>query len=125
MIMFPEGTFTSQTNNNLIVFEKDINKVDLIVNVGIVNNIRRINKLHESVNINLLENGIYISVGETMEERRIRVRNKSPFGLKTVVRIIDFIYKRVLPKLPIIKSIYFSITGGHTFRKRINKACQV
>ena len=25
MIMFPEGTFTSQTNNNLIVFEKDIN----------------------------------------------------------------------------------------------------
>ena len=25
MIMFPEGTFTSQTYNNLIDFEKDIN----------------------------------------------------------------------------------------------------
>ena len=100
-------------SNDIVSLEKDIEKVDLIVNVGIVNNIRRINKLHESVNINLQQNGIYVSVGETMEERRIRVRNKSPFGLKTLIRIIDFIYKRMFPKLPIVKSIYFSITRGH------------
>ena len=107
-------------SNDIVSLKKDVEKVNLIVNVGIVNNIRRINKLHESVNVNLMQNGIYVSVGETMEERRIRVRNKSPLGLKTIIRIIDFIYKRVLPKLPVIKSIYFSITRG--YNRVISKA---
>ncbi len=100
-------------SKDIVSLKKDVDKVDLVINIGIVNNIRRINKLHESVNINLKQHGVYVSVGETMEERRTRVRNKTPFGLKTIIRIIDFIYKRVFPKLPIIKSLYFSITRGH------------
>jgi len=47
-------------SNDIVSLEKDIKKVDLIVNVGIVNNIRRINKLHESINTNLMQNGIYV-----------------------------------------------------------------
>ena len=50
---------------------------------------------------------------ETLEERRTRVRAKTPFGFKNIVRTIDFIYKRVIPKLPIFKNIYFSLTGGN------------
>ena len=86
---------------------------DLIANLAIVNNIRRINKFHEIVNKSLNQEGIYLSCSETLEERRIRVRAKTPFGFKNIVRTIDFIYKRVIPKLPIFKNIYFSLTGGN------------
>tara|TARA_Y100000996_G_scaffold249304_1_gene196059 strand:+ start:4104 stop:5114 length:1011 start_codon:yes stop_codon:yes gene_type:complete len=86
---------------------------DLIANLAIVNNIRRINKFHEIVNKSLNQEGIYLSCSETLEERRTRVRAKTPFGFKNIVRTIDFIYKRVIPKLPIFKNIYFSLTGGN------------
>ena len=48
-----------------------------------------------------------------MEERRKRVWLKAPIGFRYLVRIIDFTYKRVLPKLPFIKKIYFALTQGH------------
>jgi len=90
-----------------------VNGNEYIINLEKVNNIRRINKFHESINSKLKNNGIYVSCGETLLERKIRVRAKSPYGLKTIVRIIDFIYKRVFPKLPIFKYVYFEITKGH------------
>ena len=89
------------------------NRKKLIVNLGLVNNIRRVNKFHEQVNSLLVDSGIYISCGETLEERRNRVWEKAPFGFKNFVRIIDFIYKRVIPKVPIFKNIYFMLTRGN------------
>jgi len=103
----------------------DYTKIDnknhsLIINLSIVNNIRRVNKFHEAINRKLDSDSFYVSCAETMEERRRRVRNKTPFGFKTIVRIIDFIYKRVFPKLPIVKFLYFSITKG--YNRVISKA---
>ena len=86
---------------------------EIIINFGLTNNIRRINKFHESVNEILDFGNIYISCAETLEERRVRVRDKTPFGFKNIIRIVDFIYKRVIPKLPLLKKMYFSITHGH------------
>ncbi len=86
---------------------------DHVFNLEKTNNIRRINKFHESINSKLNKEGIYVSCTETLEERRKRIQNKSPFGLKNIIRIIDFVYNRVTPKLPILKVIYFFITKGH------------
>ena len=88
-------------------------KYNVIINYGIINNVRYVNKFHELVNSTLCNGDIYVSCGETLEERRVRVRNKTPQGFKNFIRVIDFIYKRVFPKLPIIKKIYFLITKGH------------
>jgi len=100
-----------------VIHTKNINiipkKNNLIINFETINNVRRINKFHQGINQILDYNGIYISCAETLEERRIRVRAKTPFGFKNIVRVIDFIYKRVIPKLPIFKNIYFSLTGGN------------
>ena len=99
--------------SNIFNIESLSNQPELIINYALINNIRRINKFHQSVN-NIHNNGnIYVICGETLEERRIRVRNKIPFGFKNIARIIDFIYKRVVPKVPILKNIYFSLTRGH------------
>tara|TARA_Y100001970_G_scaffold276928_1_gene380390 strand:- start:118 stop:1128 length:1011 start_codon:yes stop_codon:yes gene_type:complete len=107
---------SAQSKIDIVKTRNDFNiKVgyDLIVNLEIVNNIRRINKFHEIVNKSLNKEGIYLSCAETLEERRVRVRSKTFFGFKNIVRVIDFIYKRVIPKLPILKNIYFNLTGGN------------
>ena len=88
-------------------------KFNILINLELVNNIRRINKFHNTVNEVLNVDNYYIICSETLEERRKRIFEKSPFGFKTLIRVFDFIYKRVLPKLPFSKKIYFSITRGH------------
>ena len=77
------------------------------------NNIQKINKFHEAVNESINNNNHYIICAETLEERRKNVWQKAPFGFKNIVRSIDFIYKRVFPKLPFVKQIYFYLTKGH------------
>jgi len=90
-----------------------IKKIDLFINLEKVNNFRHINKFHEEIN-NLMGNGgLYCSCAETMSQRRIRKWKKYFFLISPFTLFIDFIYKRVFPKLPIIKNIYFAITRGH------------
>ena len=88
-------------------------KLGIFINLELVNNIRRINKFHEEVNIRLSLGTYYVICSETLEERRNRVWKKAIFGFRNIVRVVDFIYKRVAPKLPFIKVIYFSLTQGH------------
>jgi len=88
-------------------------KLECIINLEIVNNIRWINKFHETVNEKLENGNIYVSCGETLFEREKRVKGKMPFGLKQLFSALDFIYKRVIPKLPGLKQLYFAITNGH------------
>ena len=99
-------------SSNISAFS-DQRKPLCLINLKKVNNIRRINKFYESINSKLNKEEIYVSCAETLEERRKRVRNKSPLGFKSIIRIIDFLYKRVLPKLPLLKVIYFFFTKGH------------
>jgi lipopolysaccharide/colanic/teichoic acid biosynthesis glycosyltransferase len=88
---------------------KDLN---LIVNLEKINNARYINKLHERINITLSENGIYLSCAETLNERAKRYNDNVPYGLKSIIRLIDFIWKRLIPKVPIFKKLYFMLTNG-------------
>ena len=103
-----------ETTNSLNI-QPPINdlKLECIINLGIVNNIRWINKFHEAVNEKLNNGHIYVSCGETLVERTRRIQNKIPFGFKQFFRAVDFIYKRVIPKVPGLKKIYFAITNGH------------
>ncbi len=82
------------------------------INFDKVNDIRRINKFHQKVNDILDYNELYICCGETLEQRRVRVKNKTLLGFKNLIRILDFFYKRVIPKLPFLKRFYFFITNG-------------
>ena len=88
-------------------------KLDLVFNFGKVNDIRRINKFHEEVNRLLEIDDIYISCAETIEQRKLRKKKKIFFGFKNIYLFIDFFYKRVIPKLPIFKKVYFLVTKGY------------
>ncbi len=96
------------------IYKPDIkNENDLIIYLKPINNIRRVNKFHEQINSKLNYNGLYLCSANTLEQRRIIVREKIPTGFKTFFRIIDFFFKRVIPKLPILKNVYFSLTKGY------------
>ncbi len=104
--------FETRNSINIQPLSEDL-KLRCIINSATVNNIRRINKFHEDVNKKLDYGDIYVSCGETILQRKNRIKRKFSFGLDIIFYTIDFIYKRVIPKLPGIKKIYFAITNGH------------
>ena len=111
------NNYLNKSQKKQILFtktNKDLNKnkLDLILNLHKSNDIRRLNKFYEKVNECLDDNGIFISCSETLEQRRKRMKSKVPLGFKNIVRVIDFIYKRFFPKIPLLKSIYFLISKG-------------
>lgn len=92
---------------------ENFSKLDLIVNLENVNNIRRINKFHNAVNDTLNDCGIYFFRAETFRERVKRIEQKVPYGFKHLFRAVDFVWKRMIPKIPVLKKIYFMLTHGH------------
>jgi lipopolysaccharide/colanic/teichoic acid biosynthesis glycosyltransferase len=106
-------------NNHMIIKTKNIynlkgkKDLTLFINFEKTNNFRQVNKFHEIVNLILIPNGIYCSCAETINQRSDRKWKKSRFFLGPIVLFIDFLYKRVIPKLPFTKQIYFALTRGH------------
>ncbi len=100
------------SNVNDVLRQLKADSLDYVFNLEKTNNIRRINKFHKSINTQLNQGDIYISCLETLEQRRFRIQNKVFIGFKTIFRVLDFTYKRVIPKLPIFKQIYFNLTKG-------------
>ena len=95
----------------------NINKIDKIttravVNLKRVNDIRRINKFFEAINENIEKDVVFIGCAETLELRQSRLLNKFPGIINRLYVIGDYIFKRVFPKLPITKKLYFALTGG-------------
>lgn len=86
---------------------------DNIVNLKRINDIRFINKFFESVNERLLINGVLIGRMETKNLRKKRILKKYPAGFNYLYYSLDFVVKRIFPKLPFIKRIYFFLTRGN------------
>ena len=92
---------------------KKLNQLDILINLEKTNNIVHINSFHEVVNETVKDGGIYCSCAETNEQRKTRKWKKHIFFISPFILFIDFIYKRVIPKLPIAKNMYFALTRGH------------
>ncbi|MBK6444158.1 MAG: sugar transferase [Bacteroidetes bacterium] len=85
---------------------------ETIINLKRVNDIREINHFFYSVNLHLPIGGKFVGCVETKYLRRQRIMKKFPPVLNTFYYILDFILKRVFPKLPVTRNIYFWLTGG-------------
>lgn len=84
-----------------------------IVNLHRSNDIPRINKFFESVNQKLPLGGLYLCCVETSAQRKARLLKKYPPLLNYMFYPLDYIFKRVFPKLPLTKNLYFLITRGN------------
>ena len=105
-------------NNHTIIKTKTMfnleqkQNLDVFINIEKTNNFRHVNKFHEKVNSILNNNGIYCSCAETSKQRFDRKSSSSIFFIRPFFLFFDFVYKRVIPKIPILKQIYFALTRG-------------
>ncbi len=77
-----------------------------------INDLRYINKFMESVNAYLPEGGFFIGCVETAALRKKALQNKVGTAIATPIHFVDYLFKRVAPKLPLTKKVYFAITKG-------------
>lgn len=83
-----------------------------LVNLQRINDIQYINKFFEAVNEKLSQGGLFIGKAETHQKRKERILKKFFFPLNYLIYIGDFVVKRIFPKVPGLKKIYFGITRG-------------
>ncbi len=84
-----------------------------IVNLHRSNDIPRINKFFETVNEKLPPGGLFLCCVETAAQRKARLLKKYPPVLNHIYYPFDYIFKRVFPKFPGTKWLYFLITRGN------------
>jgi lipopolysaccharide/colanic/teichoic acid biosynthesis glycosyltransferase len=90
----------------------DDTSLEFLVNLHQLNDFRRINEYFIEVNRILQYGGVFVSCGQTLEERSHEIKQKYIKVLAYPILFFDFLFNRVFPKLDILKGIYFSITKG-------------
>lgn len=106
--LFASNTF------NIDIFED--NSLGFFFNFEKVNNFRYVNRVFITLNKKMKKGGICIGCFESYDQRRQRIFSKFPGWFARIFYAIDFCYKRIMPKLPVLKNIYFAVSGG---KKRV------
>jgi len=105
-----------ETINRFNVLQYQDSSFETIVNISFANDIRRINKFFESVNIKLNKYGIFIQCVETLKQRKRRFLKTYPPIISHILYLFDFAIHRIWPRLPYLKNAYFMIFKGKNRR---------
>jgi lipopolysaccharide/colanic/teichoic acid biosynthesis glycosyltransferase len=105
-------TLIISTTTVFNLYNQPRSKYKVIINLKRINDIQYINKFFEAVNAKLYTDGIFIDWVETYTQRKSRILSKYPWGFNYCFYTLDFIIKRVLPKINFTKKLYFFITRG-------------
>jgi lipopolysaccharide/colanic/teichoic acid biosynthesis glycosyltransferase len=103
----------TETSSRFNIIKEPVESFAEIVNLKRINDIRYLNKFFEVVNSKLLTGGTFIGCVETKDLRKKRILNKYPAGLNYMYYALDFMVKRVFPKLKLTKKLYFFLTRGN------------
>ena len=112
-------TLVLSTTSHFVV-EMTSGLSNAIINLQLINDVKRVNKFFEMVNTKLAIGGMFIGCVMTNEIRKENIFGKYPWGIKHIIYSTYFIFKRLFPKVPVLKKIYFFITNG--FDRPMSKA---
>nr|MDK2851735.1 hypothetical protein [Candidatus Cloacimonadota bacterium] len=84
----------------------------LFINLHKINDFRRLNAYFIRVNEMLETGGVFICHGQTISQRRTEFYQRYTPYLGSFLYFIDFIFRRVFPKLPLLQGWYFALTKG-------------
>ena len=110
--LFSDNTLIIATTTYFNIANQPESHFGTIINLKRVNDIRRINKFFEEVNLKLPKGGLFVCLAETQEQRKKRLFSKYPPIFNRIYYFFDFLLKRVFPKFSITKNIYFVLTRG-------------
>jgi len=100
----------SQTYYNIENYESQSQQ--LFINLHRLNDIKRINRYMIKVNENLVYGGFFVGNCRTLSDEYQAVFNKYPNIIAIPIYTFKFILKRIIPKIPVFKQIYFILTNG-------------
>ena len=107
-----KSNYLTPTSDEINLEKLTLGKFSSILNLKKVNDIRYINKFFETANTILPNSGLYLGKVVTYPHRRSAILKKYPPVFNKIIYFIDYIFSRLLPKLPIAKNIYFYLTKG-------------
>ncbi len=99
---------------NIEIMEDD--SLGFFFNFEKVNNFRHVNRVLIALNKKMKQGGVLVGCFESYDQRKQRIFSKFPGWFARIFYVIDFIYKRIMPKLPFLKRIYFWMSRG---KKRV------
>ncbi len=102
-------TFLAETSTRFNILKLPYGKFSAIVNLRKVNDFRRINKFFEAVNDKLPLGGTFIGSVEVYTNRKKRILKRFFFPFNRIYYFFDVLYTRVMPKLPVLKNIYYKL----------------
>jgi len=85
---------------------------DYIINLHKINDIKKLDEFLDAVNLKLDQKGYFFCCVETKDQRKKRILKKFPPVLNYIYYSLDFVIKRVLPKLKFTRGLYFILTRG-------------
>ncbi|EHO40192.1 sugar transferase [Caldithrix abyssi DSM 13497] len=100
----------THTSFNLEVIND--NSKQLLINLHKLNDFRRVNRYFLIVHRKLLPGGYFVGQAHTLKTHKDWMYEKFPTFIANLLYPLDFFFRRVCPKLPYIKNIYFLITRG-------------
>ena len=107
-----KANYLSSLSDQINLEKLSYGKFSSILNFKKVNDIRYINKFFETVNTILPNSGLYLGKLTTYPYRRKAILKKYPPVLNKIILVFDYIFSRLLPKIPISKKIYYFLTRG-------------
>lgn len=105
-------TVVLRSNDPYNILVNPENEIELFINLHKMNDVRRINEYFINVNNRLIEGGVFVGSFEPVRFRYKRFLSKYPFLIANFLYLIDFIWHRVAPKLPVVRKIFFAINKG-------------
>jgi lipopolysaccharide/colanic/teichoic acid biosynthesis glycosyltransferase len=106
-------TLVLSTTTAFNVLNAPESNYQFIVNLKRINDIQYLNKFFEAVNEKMSGDGVFVGCVETYPLRKRRILKKYVKPFNFIVYTLDFFFKRLIPKLPVLKKMYFALTHGH------------
>jgi lipopolysaccharide/colanic/teichoic acid biosynthesis glycosyltransferase len=88
------------------------NSLEFFMNLHTLNDYRRVNKYLGEVNRKIKEGAVFVGRFEPCEKRYKYFLKKYPHLLANLLYFFDFTWRRVFPKFPLLKRVYFAVTKG-------------
>ena len=86
--------------------------LQLFVNLHRINDFRYMNRYFLTVHQKLVQGGYFAGLMDTYEGRFAQLRQKYPTYMAQMIYLLDFLVRRVAPKLPGMNKLYYAITRG-------------
>lgn len=118
--IYSSGFMFADDTGNIDIMEDD--SLSFFFNFEKVNDFRYVNQVFIALNRKIKKRGVLVGCFESLDQRKLRIFNKFPRWFARWFYIVDFFYKRIMPKLPGLKKIYFWLSKG---KKRVFSRTEV